>query len=209
MVEVKNLYKSYGNLSILENISFSIEKNEWTMLVGSSGCGKTTLLYLLGLMDSPQKGSIEYDLPKTKSLSSFRQKNFGFVFQNFNLISELTALENVILPALFTKRKKKDIIERAKALIKMVGIQERFHHRPNQLSGGEQQRLAIARALINSPQIILADEPTGNLDQNNAQKVIEIFLKLKQEGKTIIMVTHSTQFTDYADKIIDLSKIKK
>ena len=205
ILEVTNLHKSYGKLLVIDNLSFSIPHPQWVMLIGQSGCGKSTLLNILGFLDKPQKGKIKYLFTNHKKGTSFRQKHLGFIFQNYNLISELTTFENIILPALFTSKSKRNIYQNAKRLLKLVGLENRTKAYPNTLSGGEQQRVAIARALINDPSIILADEPTGNLDLQNAKNIIDIFVKLKEQGKTIIMVTHSTKFTKYADQIIDLS----
>ena len=214
ILEVKNVSKTYktehGPLKVLDDVSFDVIEKSWTMLIGASGSGKTTLLQLLGILDKPDTGSIHFngkDYAKASSTaaSKMRQSGVGFVFQSFNLLTELSALENIMLPGLFNSRKNTK--KRALELLELVKLSERATHKPNELSGGEQQRIAIARALINDPQIILADEPTGNLDPKTSEVIIELFGKLnKEHGKTIVMVTHDHALKSHATKVLELEK---
>ena len=218
ILEVKNISKVYpaehGPLQVLSDVSFDVEEGSWTMLIGASGSGKTTLLQLLGILDRPDKGNIMYrgeDYAKAGSskASKIRLKGVGFVFQSFNLLPELTAIENIMLPGLFGKTKKSQVLKKAKELLEMVGLTDRATHKPAELSGGEQQRIAICRALINDPEIILADEPTGNLDPKTSDAIIKIFAKLRTDhGKTIVMVTHDHDLKSNATKVLQLEKGK-
>jgi putative ABC transport system ATP-binding protein len=214
MYEVKNLTKKFklGKevLTVFEDISFSVEPGDWVALTGSSGCGKTTLLHLLGGLDRPTSGSIAYRGEDFSSLSPrkrsiLRRHNIGFIFQNFNLFPELNAIENILLPTIISGLSKQKAQCRAEELLELVGLADRAQHRPAQLSGGEQQRIAIARALIMEPDTLLADEPTGNLDDDNSYEIMNLFKDLhKQAGKTIIMVTHQKELTCFADCAIYL-----
>ncbi len=213
MIKVENIHKKYllgkVEVPVLKGVSFSIQDGEWIALLGSSGCGKTTLLNIIGTLESTDNGDV---FIRDKAISSFKRKEkelfrnqkVGFIFQTYHLLPELTVLENVLLPATFANAKNAKA--KAKELIEQVGLSHRIKHKPMELSGGERQRAAIARALINNPEIILADEPTGNLDSKTGQEILNIFQKLKNDGfvKTIIMVTHDEKIAELADKIIKL-----
>ncbi len=213
MIKVENIHKKYllgkVEVPVLKGVSFSIQDGEWIALLGSSGCGKTTLLNIIGTLESTDNGDV---FIRDKAISSFKRKEkelfrnqkVGFIFQTYHLLPELTVLENVLLPATFANAKNAK--PKAKELIEQVGLSHRIKHKPMELSGGERQRAAIARALINNPEIILADEPTGNLDSKTGQEILNIFQKLKNDGfvKTIIMVTHDEKIAKLADKIIKL-----
>ena len=207
MITAKNLIKQYGNTCALKNISFTIEKGEWANIMGPSGSGKTTLLNLIGCLDSPTSGSLVVNGIETSKLNQnertrFRRENIGLVFQQFHMIPHLTALENVMIAQYFHSIEDE---EEAKEALTRVGMEHRLSHLPSQLSGGEQQRVCIARALINQPQIILADEPTGNLDKKNEEAVLDIFRELHSNGKTIVIVTHNPEIGEIGDKIIQIS----
>ena len=215
IIDVQNISKTYktdhGPLKVPDDVTFSVPKNSWTMLVGASGSGKTTLLQMLGALDKPDSGKIlfhDQDLAKagTFAASKIRRNGVGFVFQSFNLLPELSSLENIMLPGLF-KRSDKPVKERALELLKMVNLSERASHKPSELSGGEQQRIAIARSLINNPEVILADEPTGNLDPKTSEVIINLFKNLNEEqNKTIVMVTHNLDLKKHASDVIQLDK---
>ena len=214
MYDVKNLSKTFKlgkeMLTVFEDISFSVNPGDWVALTGSSGCGKTTLLHLLGGLDKPTAGSISYKGEKFSQLSPrkrsiLRRQNIGFIFQNFNLFPELNAIENILLPTIIAGLPKKQARMKAEELLELVGLTARANHRPAQLSGGEQQRIAIARALVMEPDTLLADEPTGNLDDENSFEIMNLFKDLhKKSGKTIIMVTHQKELTCFADRSIYL-----
>ena len=207
ILKLENVTKRYKtkveNLTILSNINLEISEGDLVSIQGKSGSGKTTLLNLIGLLDTKYEGKIDYiNHINEKNLEKIRAKNVGFVFQFHYLLPEFTALENVMLPALALKEKEKvEKEKRAKELLEVVGLKDRLNFYPSELSGGQKQRVAIARALINQPKIILADEPTGNLDDENSQKINNLFIKLnKEEKQTIILVTHSTELANIADK---------
>ena len=207
MITAKNLTKKYDTTCALKNASFIIEKGEWTNIMGPSGSGKTTLLNLIGCLDSPTGGSLIVNGIETSNLSQkertrFRRENIGLVFQQFHMIPHLTALENVMIAQYF--HSIEDEIEAREAL-SHVGMEHRLHHLPSQLSGGEQQRVCIARALINQPAIILADEPTGNLDKKNEEVILDIFREFHSKGKTIVIVTHNPEIGEMGDRIIQIS----
>ncbi len=192
----------------MKGINLEIKENEFISIVGPSGAGKSTLLHLIGTLEKPDSGTVKYndiDIYKLndKELSDFRNKNLGFVFQFHHLLPEFTAIENVMLPVLIGGLNKDEAMDKAKILLENLNLSHRFTHRPQELSGGEQQRVAIARALINNPKVLLADEPTGNLDSKNAQEVINLFKKLRDECKrTIILVTHQESFAKISDRIV-------
>ncbi|CAG0976655.1 putative ABC transporter ATP-binding protein YknY [Methanosarcinales archaeon] len=207
MIIAKNLVKKYDTTCALKDASFTIEKGEWANIMGPSGSGKTTLLNLIGCLDSPTSGSLLVNGIETTKLSQkertrFRRENIGLVFQQFHMIPHLTALENVMIAQYFHSIEDE---KEAKEALVHVGMEHRLHHLPSQLSGGEQQRVCIARALINQPRIILADEPTGNLDKTNEEAVLDIFRKLHSEGRTIVIVTHNPEIGEIGDKIIQIS----
>ena len=195
MIKVNNIHYSYGELEVLKGINLHIKKGEFVSIVGASGAGKTTLLQLLGALDSIQVGSIEINGSQLNSLSekdlaTFRNQEIGFVFQFHNLLAEFTALENVCLPAFLAGTQKKEAESKGIELLTLLGLEDRKNHKPDELSGGEQQRVAVARSLINSPAIILADEPSGNLDSKNADELHNLFLKLNKEMKqTFVVIT--------------------
>jgi putative ABC transport system ATP-binding protein len=213
MIKIKELEKIFRTEDIetvaLDNVSFEVEKGEFVAVMGPSGCGKSTLLNILGLLDNPTKGSYLLDGEevgnlKEKNRTKVRKGNIGFVFQSFNLIDELNVAENVELPLIYQKvpaRKRKEMVN---AILKRMAISHRAGHFPQQLSGGQQQRVAIARAVVSNPKMILADEPTGNLDSKNGKEVMNLLTELNKEGTTIVMVTHSLRDSKYAHRIINL-----
>ncbi|HLD60157.1 MAG TPA: ABC transporter ATP-binding protein [Candidatus Bilamarchaeaceae archaeon] len=212
LVELKNVIKTYRtgerDLNALDNLSLSVCNGDFITILGPSGCGKSTLLHILGLLDTPTSGSVLIDGLNANSFSDekksrIRGQKIGFVFQTFNLIPSLTALENVTLPSLVCE-KHSDPNKVAEDLLHDVGLGSRMHHYPSQLSGGEKQRVAIARALINNPELILADEPTGNLDSKTGSQILKIFEGLNKKGKTIIIITHDISITQITKKTIRL-----
>ncbi|CAN5416517.1 ABC transporter ATP-binding protein [soil metagenome] len=210
MLEAISIEKSYGTLKVLKGVDLTIKQGEVVAIVGASGAGKSTLLHMLGTLDIPDKGKISVKgqdvfSQSPKQLASFRNKHIGFVFQFHNLLPEFTALENVMIPGLLSGRKESEVSAEAQRLLEELGLQGRLHHKPSEMSGGEQQRTAVARALINSPDLILADEPSGNLDSKNAQELHELFFKLReQRGQTFIIVTHNQAFADMADRKLEM-----
>ena len=205
MIELKNVSKTYKTkmeeLNILKNINFKFNNGDFVSIQGKSGSGKTTLLNILGLLDIKSEGELYINSEKIEKqdLTKLRSENIGFVFQFHYLLNEFTALENVMIPALNKKNAdKKEIEKRAKELLEMVGLSGRLNHKPNELSGGEKQRVSIARAMINSPELILADEPTGNLDYETSQLINNIFVELNKKGQGIIIVTHSQELANLA-----------
>jgi lipoprotein-releasing system ATP-binding protein len=206
IIEVKNVFKSYGDLPVLKGVSMSVNKGEVVSIVGASGAGKSTLMHIIGTLDQADKGQVVIDNKdlsnlRGKSLSEFRNKHIGFVFQFHQLLPEFTAIENVLMPAWIAGEKESSADQRAKDLLRRMGLQDRIHHKPSELSGGEQQRVAIARALINNPAIILADEPSGNLDSANAKQLHELFFELRNEmNQTFVIVTHNNELADMADR---------
>jgi len=210
MLQAVNLYKSYGQLPILKNINVSFSENEMVAIVGPSGAGKSTLLHLLGTLDTADSGSILFnnkDLSKLKAkeLNKLRNKEFGFIFQFHHLLPEFTAIENVCIPGWIADQSLTQTRKRATELLEIVGLSHRLEHKPSELSGGEQQRVAIARALMNNAKVIFADEPTGNLDTQNAQQINDLFRDLKKEFRqTFIIVTHNEELAKSADRIIHM-----
>jgi len=206
MIKAQNIHKSYGKLNVLKGIDIEINKGEIISIVGASGAGKTTLLHILGTIDHADKGKIimndiEVNLLSDKKLSEFRNKNIGFVFQFHHLLPEFTAMENVCIPSFIGGISRKEAEERAVKLLDFLGLAERKNHKPSQLSGGEQQRVAVARALINNPAVILADEPSGNLDSASAKELHSLFFSLRDEFKqTFIIVTHNEELAGMADR---------
>ena len=211
MIEIKNIVKSYGELKVLKGIDLSIKEKEIVTIVGASGAGKSTLLHILGTLDTPDEGEIFYDSVNVarlapNKLSAFRNSNIGFVFQFHHLLPEFTALENVCIPAWIKGTGKKEAEQQALELLKMLGLGDRTTHKPNQLSGGEQQRVSVARALINHPRVILADEPSGNLDTRTKNELHQLFFTLRKElGQTFVIVTHDTELATMSDRHIKLN----
>ncbi len=216
MIIVQNVNKKINQTTILNNISLEVKEKEIVSLVGPSGAGKTTLLSIMGTLDKPTSGRVLIDGTDVfalgdKKLSSFRNSNIGFVFQFHHLLPEFTAIENIIVPALIKGEKQNEAEKKAKNLLERVGLAQRMHHKPTELSGGEQQRIAVARALMNNPKIILADEPTGNLDSHNAETLNHLFFSLRDEfGQTFVIVTHNEHLANMADRKIEMidGKIK-
>ena len=211
IITVDKINKTYRNgsleLQVLKNISFKVDKGEFLAIMGSSGSGKSTMMNILGCLDNQYEGryildGIDISKSTENELSEIRNKKIGFIFQSFNLLPRLTALENVELPLVYSSVPKEERHKRANELLEMVGLKERIHHRPNELSGGQRQRVAIARALANNPSIILADEPTGNLDSKSEEEIIEILQKLNKMGKTIVIVTHEPSIGEIAERKI-------
>lgn len=206
MIVAQNINKFYGTLQVLKNVSLQINKAEVVAIVGASGAGKTTLLQLIGTLDKPSDGKISINntdvaVLSDKKLSAFRNKNIGFVFQFHHLLPEFTAIENVCLPALIAGVSKKEATHKAAELLNLLGVSHRVDHKPNELSGGEQQRVAVARALINDPAVILADEPSGNLDTNNAHELHKLFFTLREKlQQTFVIVTHNKDLADMSDR---------
>ena len=211
IITVDKINKTYKNgsleLQVLKNISFKVDKGEFLAIMGSSGSGKSTMMNILGCLDNQYEGryildGIDISKSNENELSEIRNKKIGFIFQSFNLLPRLTALENVELPLVYSSIPKEERHKRANELLEMVGLKDRTHHRPNELSGGQRQRVAIARALVNNPSIILADEPTGNLDSKSEAEIIEILQKLNKMGKTIVIVTHEPSIGEIAERKI-------
>ncbi len=206
MIEAKGIIKNYGDIAILKGIDLTIKEAEIVSIVGDSGAGKTTLLQILGTLDLPSAGNVSYnginiEQLNSKSLSDFRNKNIGFVFQFHQLLPEFSCLENVCMPALIAGDSLKNASIRAKELLNYLGLAHRYEHKPNQLSGGEQQRCAVARALMNQPKVIFADEPSGNLDSKNAQELHQLFLNLRKDfNYTFVIVTHNEELANMADR---------
>lgn len=213
MIVAKNIHKSYGDLEVLKGVGLDIKKGEIVAIVGPSGAGKTTLLQILGTLDKPTdnrdtKLTIDdqnlLDL-KDKSLSKFRNQHIGFIFQFHQLLPEFTALENVSIPALIGNKSKNEAETKAKELLDFLGLSDRINHKPNELSGGEQQRVAVARALINNPDVIFADEPSGNLDSSSAKKLHELFFTLREKfNQTFVIVTHNHVLANMADRKLEM-----
>ena len=210
MIEIKDIKKSFGSLQVLKGIDLSIEKGEVVSIVGPSGAGKTTLLQIIGTLDRPTKGQVVIDgtdvfRMRDSELAAFRNKHIGFIFQFHQLLPEFTALENVCIPAMIAREKETDYQARAERLLNELGLHERMHHKPNALSGGEKQRVAAARALMMKPDIILADEPTGSLDEKNKKELSDLLRQLRQEyGQTILLVTHDKELAGIADRVIEI-----
>jgi ABC transporter related len=213
MIKVNDIVKIYKNgnmeLKVLKGLNLEVKEGEYVAFMGPSGSGKSTLMNILGCLDSLTSGTYILDNQdvstiKGDALAEVRNKKIGFVFQTFNLLPKMTAVENVALPALYAGVKKAERIKRATEALESVGLGERIHHKPNEMSGGQRQRVAIARAIINNPKILLADEPTGNLDSKSGEEVLEIFKKLNDNGTTIVMVTHEEDVAEHCKRIIRL-----
>lgn len=210
MLKAEGIHKSFGTLKVLKGIDIAIDEKEIVSIVGSSGAGKSTLLHILGTLDKPDAGSIYYDnKPVTKlneeELASFRNKTIGFVFQFHHLLPEFNALENVCIPAFIGKVPRKEAEKRAKELLGLMNLSDRLTHKPSALSGGEQQRVAVARALVNHPRIVLADEPSGNLDSAAAKELHQLFFRLREQiGQTFVIVTHNLELAKMADRTITM-----
>ncbi|MBK6521354.1 MAG: ABC transporter ATP-binding protein [Bacteroidia bacterium] len=208
MIVAKQIHKSYGSLEILKGVDLHINSGEVVSIVGSSGAGKTTLLTILGTLDRPDSGQVLINGQNVvelndKKLAAFRNENIGFVFQFHHLLPEFTALENICIPAFIAKKSKKESEVRALELLELFNLKDRATHKPSELSGGEQQRVAVARALINNPKVIFADEPSGNLDSKNADELHQLFFKLRDELKqTFVIVTHNNELAKMADRTL-------
>lgn len=210
MITVKSITKSFGSLKVLKGIDLHVEKGEIISIVGASGAGKTTLLQIMGTLDKADSGTVTINntnLSKLNDvrLSDFRNKNIGFVFQFHQLLPEFTAMENVMIPALIGKVKESQAKQKAKELLDMLGLSDRIEHKPNELSGGEKQRVAVARALINNPAVILADEPSGSLDTENKEELHQLFFKLRDTlGQTFVIVTHDEHLASITDRTVHM-----
>jgi lipoprotein-releasing system ATP-binding protein len=210
MLIAQNITKSYGDLKILKGVNLKVEKGEIVSIVGASGAGKSTLLHIIGSLDKPDQGGVEINNTEitslnAKNLSAFRNKNIGFIFQFHHLLPEFTALENICIPAFIAKKSKVETEKRAMELLAILGLTERAHHKPSAMSGGEQQRVAVARALINQPDLILADEPSGNLDSQHAKELHQLFFDLRDQfNHTFIIVTHNEELANMADRKITM-----
>ena len=211
MLKATNLHKAYGNLQILKGVDLEVQAGELVSIVGASGAGKSTLLHLLGTLDRPDQGEVWLRNEKVfklneKKLSAFRNEHIGFVFQFHHLLPEFNAIENVCIPAFISGKSGTDTEKRAKELLKLLGLTSREKHKPAELSGGEQQRVAVARALMNNPAVVLADEPSGNLDSKNSEELHNLFLKLKAEiGQTFVIVTHNKELAALSDRTITIA----
>lgn len=210
MLKAVNLVKSYGDLTVLKSIDLFIEQGKIISVVGASGAGKSTLLHILGTLDQPDEGNVylnDVDLTRLKGneLAQYRNRNIGFIFQFHNLLPEFTALENVCIPAYLSNKNEKEAERRGEHLLKLLGLGSRTHHKPAQMSGGEQQRTAVARALMNNPLVVFADEPSGNLDSKNAEELHELFFRLRDEyGQTFVIVTHNDELANMADRKLEI-----
>ena len=213
LIEMNSIYKSYRNIGfetqVLNDITLHINEGDYVSIIGPSGAGKSTLMAIAGCLSQPTSGEYILDGEEVgklgdRKLSQARNEKIGFVFQAFHLLPGVTALDNVILPLVYSRKISSDIKERAREVLAKVGLEHRLHHTPGQLSGGEQQRVTIARSLINNPPIILADEPTGNLDSKNGGETMKTFDRLVKEGKTIVLITHDSEVAEHADRIISI-----
>ena len=210
MIEIRNIHKSFGNLQVLKGIDLTINKGEIVSIVGPSGAGKTTLLQIIGTLDRADEGTVIIDGTdvsklSTKKLSDFRNKHIGFVFQFHQLLPEFTALENVMIPAFIAGMSKKEAKERGMELLQYMGLADRASHKPQELSGGEKQRVAVARALVNKPDVILADEPSGSLDTKNKEELHQLFFDLRDKfGQTFVIVTHDETLSQITDRTIHI-----
>lgn len=211
MIKAENIHKRYGDLEVLKGVDLHIKKSEIVAIVGPSGAGKTTLLQILGTLDKPTSADIlvinnkEVTKLKDRALSKFRNRHIGFIFQFHQLLPEFTALENVCIPAYIANKPKQIVIKEAKEILNFLGLSDRMDHKPNELSGGEQQRVAVARALINKPDVIFADEPSGNLDTTSSNSLHELFFTLRDQfGQTFVIVTHNEELADMADRKLEM-----
>ena len=210
MIEVKNIHKSFGTLEVLKGVDLTVEKGEIVSIIGKSGAGKTTLLQIIGTLDKPDSGSVVIDgvdvfALKEKELADYRNRHIGFIFQFHQLLPEFNALENVMMPAMIARMSEKEAEMRAVQLLTELGIAERLTHKPNQLSGGEKQRVAAARAMMMSPDVILADEPSGSLDESNKKELHKLLLQMREQyGQTIIIVTHDKELAEISDRVIEM-----
>ena len=210
MIEIKDIKKSFGSLQVLKGIDLNIQKGEVVSIVGPSGAGKTTLLQIIGTLDRPDSGSVYVDNVDVtqlsqKKLSDFRNRHIGFVFQFHQLLPEFTAIENIMIPAYIAGTNTKEARKRAEELLQFMGLSDRAKHKPNELSGGEKQRVAVARALINNPDVILADEPSGSLDSKNKEELHQLFFDLRDKfGQTFVIVTHDEQLASITDRTIHM-----
>ena len=210
MIKVRGINKSFGSLQVLKNVDLTISKGEIVSIVGPSGAGKTTLLQIMGTLDKPDSGKVIFegnDVTKysDRKLSDFRNKNIGFVFQFHQLLPEFTALENTMIPALIGKKDRAQAIKESNHILELMGLSDRKLHKPSELSGGEKQRVAVARALINNPMIVFADEPSGSLDTENKDELHSLFFKLRDElNQTFVIVTHDTQLAELTDRTISM-----
>lgn len=210
MIEVKNIHKSFGTLEVLKGVNLTVKKGEIVSIIGKSGAGKTTLLQIIGTLDKPDSGSIMIDgvdvfALKEKELADFRNRHIGFIFQFHQLLPEFTTLENVMMPAMIACVEEKEAEQRAMKLLTELGMAERITHKPNQLSGGEKQRVAAARAMMMSPNVILADEPSGSLDESNKKELHKLLLQMREQyGQTIIIVTHDKELAEISDQVIEI-----
>lgn len=214
MLILKNVSRSFSTLETetmaLQDVSLTINSGEFVAITGPSGCGKSTLLNIIGLLDKPSSGELiikgeEITQKKSAEITKLRQQHFGYIFQSFNLIDEISVYKNVELPLVYLNVDKKERQQRVEKVLKQTNMWERQHHYPKQLSGGQQQRVAVARALVAEPSIILADEPTGNLDSQNGYEIMDLLCDLNEQGATIVMVTHSESHASYADRIIQVN----
>ena len=210
MIEVKNIHKSFGTLEVLKGVDLTVEKGEIVSIIGKSGAGKTTLLQIIGTLDKPDAGNVVIDgvdvfALKEKELADFRNRHIGFIFQLHQLLPEFNALENVMMPAMIARVPEKEAEKRAVQLLTELGMAERLTHKPNQLSGGEKQRVAAARAMMMSPDVILADEPSGSLDESNKKELHKLLLQMREQyGQTIIIVTHDKELAEISDRVIEM-----
>lgn len=210
MIEVKNIHKSFGTLEVLKGVDLTVEKGEIVSIIGKSGAGKTTLLQIIGTLDKPDTGHVLIDgvdvfALKEKELADFRNRHIGFIFQFHQLLPEFTTLENVMMPAMIARMHEQEAEERAVKLLTDLGLAERLTHKPNQLSGGEKQRVAAARAMMMSPDVILADEPSGSLDESNKKELHKLLLQMREQyGQTIIIVTHDKELAEISDRVIEI-----
>ena len=210
MIEVKNIHKSFGTLEVLKGVDLTVEKGEIVSIIGKSGAGKTTLLQIIGTLDNPDTGHVLIDgvdvfALREKELADFRNRHIGFIFQFHQLLPEFTTLENVMMPAMIARMPEKEAHQRALQLLTELGMAERLTHKPNQLSGGEKQRVAAARAMMMSPDVILADEPSGSLDESNKKELHKLLFQMREQyGQTIIIVTHDKELAEISDRVIEI-----